>query len=63
MPNVKTRPEDSRTVPSDSEHEVDNVVRHYGVTREQARQLIKQYGSSRKELEAAAGQLRAKRMF
>jgi hypothetical protein len=43
------------------DHEVDQVVRHYGVTREQARRLIREHGANRRELEAAAGRLSAKR--
>jgi hypothetical protein len=60
MPDVKTKIEG---VSPDDEHELDHIVRHYGLTREEARRLIKDHGNSRRELEAAAGRLKAKRMF
>jgi hypothetical protein len=63
MPDTKLKLETPRTVSADDEHEVDNVVRHYGLTREQARQLIRQFGGNRRELEAAAGRITAKRVF
>jgi len=63
MPNAKTKVEETGAVSAGDEREVDNLVRHYGITREEARQLIKQFGNSRRELEAAAGRLKAKRML
>jgi hypothetical protein len=63
MSDAKIKSRETGAVSPNDEREVDNVVRHYGITREQARQLIRQHGNSRRELEAAAGQLRAKRMF
>ena len=63
MPDTKTTREEAGKVSVGDEHEIDNLVRHYGVTRAQARQLINEYGNSRRELEAAAGRLKAKRTF
>jgi hypothetical protein len=58
MSNSKTKDEE----PAADEREIDNLVRHYGVTREEARRLLKEHGNSPRELEAAAGRLTAKRM-
>jgi len=38
--------------------EIDHVANQYGLTRAEARQLIRTYGYDRKELEAAAGRLK-----
>jgi len=63
MPDTKTSFQETGAVPAGDEGEIDNLVRHYGITREQARRLIDEYGNSRRELEAAAGRLKAKRIL
>ena len=63
MPDMKPTSTEPRPVSAEDEHELDNLVRHYGVTREEARRLIREHGHSRRELEAAAGLLKAKRTF
>jgi hypothetical protein len=62
MPDEKTAPE-RWPLSADDDHSIDDIVKHYGVTREQARQLIKDHGASRLDLEAAAGRLMAKRVL
>ena len=63
MSDMKPTSAQSDPVSAGDEHELDNLVRHYGVTREEARRLIKEHGHSRRDLEAAAGLLKAKRTF
>jgi hypothetical protein len=43
--------------------EIDYFVRQYGLTREEARELIRVHGDDRKELDAAAGRLKAARLI
>jgi hypothetical protein len=43
------------------EANVENLAHTYGITLEEARQLIRDHGHDRLKLEAAAGQLKARR--
>jgi hypothetical protein len=63
MQDEKTAAADRWPLSADDDHSIDHIVKHYGVTREQARQLIKEHGASRLDLEAAAGRLMAKRVL
>jgi hypothetical protein len=63
MADGKTKEEQPTGAPKDDEHELDRIVKHYGITREEARRLIRQHGDNRRDLEAAAGQLKAKRIL
>ena len=48
-------------MPTVGEATVDNLAHTYGITLEEARQLIRDHGHDRLKLEAAAGQLKARR--
>jgi hypothetical protein len=50
---------DKKVEPDQSE--IDYFVRQYGLTHEEARELIRAHGDDRKELDAAAGRLKAAR--
>ena len=47
--------------PTVGEANVENLAHTYGITLEEARQLIKDHGHDRLKLEAAAGQLKVRR--
>jgi len=50
-------PDRSRVSGSEN-YEVDHFAKKHGLTRQQARDLIKKHGSNRKELDAAAERLK-----
>lgn len=43
------------------DHEVDYVVRKYGLTRDQARGIVKEHMGDRDKIDAAAGNMKAHR--
>jgi hypothetical protein len=51
----------SREDPSASQTDtlIDYVVHHYGLTRDEARDLVKQFGGNKAEIDAAAGWVKA----
>jgi hypothetical protein len=53
----------SREGPSASQDDtlIDYVVHQYGLTRDEARDVIKQFGSSKAEIDAAAGWVKARK--
>jgi hypothetical protein len=52
-----TNPEDF----GDPESLVDYIIHQYGLTRDQAREIVRRHGGDRGKIDAAAGQMKAAR--
>jgi hypothetical protein len=55
------RPQDRNEQPPELAATVDYIVHQYGLTREEARELVRQHGGDRSKIDAAAGWMRAQR--
>jgi len=45
----------------DSESLIDHVIHQYGLTRDQAREIVREHGHDREMVDAMAGKMRAAR--
>ena len=45
--------------PNDPERLIDYVIHQYGLTRDQARDIVREYGNDREMVDAMAGKVRA----
>ena len=58
MANATSRPTGEA---KDSESLIDYVIHQYGLTRDQAREIVREHGRDREMVDAVAGKVRAAR--
>jgi hypothetical protein len=58
MANANVRPTGQA---DDPEGLIDYVIHQYGLTRDQAREIVREHGSDREMVDAVAGKIRAAR--
>jgi hypothetical protein len=61
MTSPSRKSDQAGDTPTIIEANIESLAHTYGITLEEARQLIKDHGEDRVNLEAAAGQLKARR--